>query len=73
MGDYLEMSNRAYNPIFGFSRHILGTIGKNSVKVSVGGVVERSGWFAKAWGKGCISGEGSEGTMRGDLKWCEGI
>lgn len=73
MGDYLEMLNRTCNPMFGFSRHILGTIGKNSVKVSVRGVVERSRWFAKAWGKGCISGEGPDGAMHGDLKWCERI
>lgn len=67
MGDYLEMLNRACNSMFGFSRHILGTIGKNSVKVSVRGAVERSRWFAKAWG------EGPEGAMHGDLKWCERI
>lgn len=54
---------------FGLSRMIW----KDSVEVSAGGIVERFRWFAEALVKGCISEQGSEGTMQGHLKWCEGI
>lgn len=42
-------------------------IWKDSVEVSLGDVEERLRWFEKALGKG------SEGTLQGDLEWCEGI
>ena len=36
---------------------------KETVDVSAGDVVERFGLFEKAWGKGCISEQGLEGTV----------
>lgn len=47
-------------------------IWKDSVEVALGDVVERLRWFEKALGKGCISEQGSEGTLQGYLEWCEG-
>lgn len=48
-------------------------IWKKNVDVSAEDVVERFGWFEKAWGRVVFQNRSWKEQCRGDLKWCEGI